>query len=154
MFREIRAENKKLDNEEMLEVLDKAEYGVLSTIGEDGYLYGVPVNFVYEDRKIYFHGAVEGHKADNLGYSDKASFCAIVDVELLPDEFNTKYRSVIAFGKIKEVAGEEKKKVFMMILEKFSNEFLESGKKYVMAAGHEARVYCMDVEHMTAKGKK
>lgn len=154
MFREMRTTNKKLTDEELLEILDKAEYGVLSTIGEDGYPYGVPVNFVYEDGNIYFHGATEGHKIDNFKFNNKVSFCAVTDVELLSREFNTKFKSVIAFGEIKEVIGEEKNKAFMLILEKFSKEFLESGKKYVATSGHEAKVYKIEIEHMAAKGKK
>ena len=34
--------------------------------GEDGYAYGVPLNYVYVDNSIYFHCAKEGHKLDNI----------------------------------------------------------------------------------------
>ena len=54
-----------LTEEEMISVLNKSKYGVLSTIGEDGFPYGVPVNFVYLDGKIYIHGRKIGEKVMN-----------------------------------------------------------------------------------------
>ena len=69
MFRESRKPEKNLSEAEMKEILEVAEYGVLATIGDDGYPYGVPLNFVYDGKAVYFHGAKEGHKVDNLKFS-------------------------------------------------------------------------------------
>lgn len=95
MFRESRKPEKTLSESEMKEILTIAEYGVLSTVGEDGYPYGIPVNFVYDGENLYFHGAKEGHKVDNLRFSNKVAFTVVVDTQVLPKEFNTKFRSVI-----------------------------------------------------------
>lgn len=154
MFREMRRSDKALTNEEMLDILNTAEYGILSTVGADGYPYGVPVNFVYIDNKIYFHAAVTGHKLDNITFHDKVSFTVVKDVELIPDDFNTKYKSVIAFGKVKELPIDKKNEIYVAILKKFSKNFMEAGMKYIEEAGEKARVYEIDIEHMTAKGKK
>ncbi len=154
MFREMRRKDKALTNNEMLEILQTAEYGILSTIGEDGYPYGVPVNYVYHNNKIYFHAALTGHKLDNIAFNEKVSFCVVKDVELMPDDFNTKYKSVIAFGKVKEVPEAEKKAIYVIILEKFSKDFMESGMEYMRKAGDDAKVFQIEIEHMTAKGKK
>lgn len=154
MFRAMRRNDKALTNEEMLEILKTAEYGILSTVGDDGYPYGVPVNFVYHDSKIYFHAASTGHKLDNIAFNQKVSFCIVKDVELIPDDFNTKYKSVIAFGTVKEVPENEKNDIYIIILEKFSKDFMESGLEYMKKAGADARVFQIEVEHMTAKGKK
>ena len=154
MFKEMRRKDKALTNNEMLEILQTAEYGILSTIGEDGYPYGVPVNYVYHNNKIYFHAALTGHKLDNIAFNEKVSFCVVKDVELMPDDFNTKYKSVIAFGKVKEVPEAEKKDIYVIILEKFSKDFMESGMEYMRKAGDDAKVFQIEIEHMTAKGKK
>ena len=154
MFREMRRKDKALTNNEMLEILQTAEYGILSTIGEDGYPYGVPVNYVYHNNKIYFHAALTGHKLDNIAFNEKVSFCVVKDVELMPDDFNTKYKSVIAFGKVKEVPEAEKKDIYVIILEKFSKDFMESGMEYMRKAGDDAKVFQIEIEHMTANGKK
>ena len=63
-----------LTEEEMISVLNKSKYGVLSTIGEDGFPYGVPVNFVYLDGKIYIHGRKIGEKVSNLTSNCKCCF--------------------------------------------------------------------------------
>ena len=61
MPRPIRRDDRALTNEQALEILRKGEYGVLSTVSQDGQPYGVPVSFAYADHALYFHGAVEGH---------------------------------------------------------------------------------------------
>lgn len=154
MFREMRRKEKMLTDEEMLEIMETAEYGVLSTVGEDGWAYGVPVNFVYKDGKIYFHAALVGHKLDNIVFNNKVSFCVIKDVELMPEDFNTKYKSVIAFGEAVEVPEEGKNDIYKLIIEKFSKDFIPSGLEYARTDGAKAKVFQIDVQHMTAKGKK
>lgn len=154
MFREMRRSDKMLTDYEMLEIMNTAEYGILSTVDENRFPYGVPVNFVYQDGSIYFHSALTGHKVDNITFSSKVSFCVVTDVDLIPDDFNTRYKSVISFGEVEEVAGEEKQRALVLFLEKFSKDYLESGREYIRKAGEKARVYKIEVKHMTAKGKK
>lgn len=154
MFRESRKPEKTLSESEMKEILTIAEYGVLSTVGEDGYPYGIPVNFVYDGKNLYFHGAKEGHKVDNLRFSNKVAFTVVVDTQVLPKEFNTKFRSVIVFGKAMIATDEERSKVFELILEKYAQINIENGHKYVAHSGHEADIYKIQIEHASAKGKK
>lgn len=154
MFREIRRKDKVLEEELMLELLKNAEYGVLSTVGDDGYPYGVPLNYVYKDNSIYFHCALEGHKLDNINFNHKASFCVVSDVKLLPSKFNTEFKSVICFGQIKEVAESEKHDIFMAIIEKFSKDFIPEGKAYATASGSKAKIYKLEIQHMTGKAHK
>ncbi len=154
MFRESRKPEKTLSESEMKEILTTAEYGVLSTVGEDGYPYGIPVNFVYDGENLYFHGAKEGHKVDNLRFSNKVAFTVVVDTQVLPKEFNTKFRSVIVFGKAMIATDEERSKVFELILEKYAQTNIENGHKYVAHSGHEADIYKIQIEHASAKGKK
>ena len=154
MFRESRKPEKTLSESEMKEILATAEYGVLSTVGEDGYPYGIPVNFVYDGKALYFHGAKEGHKVDNLRFSNKVAFTVVVDTQVLPKEFNTKFRSVIVFGKAMIATDEERSKVFELILEKYAQTNIVNGHKYVAHSGHEADIYKIQIEHASAKGKK
>ena len=58
MDKEMRRSEKAMTREESMEVLEKAEYGVLSTISTDQTPYGTPINFVYQDGAIYFHCAL------------------------------------------------------------------------------------------------
>ncbi|WP_201778731.1 pyridoxamine 5'-phosphate oxidase family protein [Paenibacillus durus] len=143
-----------LSDEEMIQILNAAPYGVLSTIGEDGIPYGVPISFVYSDNNIYFHSALTGHKLDNIKHNNHVSFCVVTDVEAIPDKFTTKFKSVIIFGTVKEVYEDGKVEIFKLLLEKFSSDFMESGMENIRKAGSSTRVFQIDINHISAKGKK
>ena len=154
MFREMRRSDKMLTNEEMLEIMETAEYGILSTVGGNGFPYGVPVNFIYKDGNIYFHSALTGYKLENIECNNKVSFCVVKDVALIPDDFNTKYKSVICFGEVKELGDEKKQEIFVAFLKKFSNDYMKAGMEYIKKSITKAKVYEIEIKHMTAKGKK
>ena len=82
MKREIRKANRAIGENEILEMLESAEYGVLSTISTDNTAYGTPLNFVHKDGAIYFHCAKEGHKIDNISSNSSGCF-TIVDLSLI-----------------------------------------------------------------------
>ncbi len=77
MFRNMRRFKQELSHEECVGILKEQPRGVLSLIGDDGYPYGVPIDYWYseDDNKLYFHGAGEGHKMDAVKKCDKTSFC-------------------------------------------------------------------------------
>ncbi|MDB1923506.1 pyridoxamine 5'-phosphate oxidase family protein [Clostridium tertium] len=110
MFKEIRRKDRKIEISEAIDMLEICEYGVLSTVNENGYPYGVPLSYVYANDSIYFHSAVEGDKLENIKNNDKVSFCVVGQTDVLPDKFSTKYEIVIIFGRAKEVFEDEKKK--------------------------------------------
>lgn len=100
MFREMRRKNQLLSNEESVEILERGTSGVLALSGDNGYPYAVPISYVYDNNKIYFHCAKTGHKIDAIKRCDKASFCVISQDEVVPEKYTTCYKSVIVFGKI------------------------------------------------------
>ena len=59
---ELRRKDRATTEEEAIALLSNAEYGVLSTVTENGKPYGVPLNFCIIDHGIYFHCAVEDRK--------------------------------------------------------------------------------------------
>lgn len=66
MIKKMRRKDRQLSDNETKEILDKGEYGILSTIGDE-YPYAVPVNYVLVDDAIYIHGTCEsGQKYDNI----------------------------------------------------------------------------------------
>lgn len=150
MFREMRRHKQQLTEQECAEILRCARRGVLAVLGDDGYPYAVPLNFVYENGKLYFHGAGEGHKIDALRRCDKASFCVTDGGQAVPGEWWMKVRSVIAFGRVRLVEDREAALSHVRAL----------GLKYADAAYVEKelqrdgnRVQCLelDIEHMTGK---
>lgn len=155
MFRKMRRMDKAMDEAAALELLKKCEYGVISTIGSDGYPYGVPVNYAYKDGTIYFHCATEGHKLDNIKENSKVSFCAVGNTKLIPDKFSTKYESVILFGNASIVEDDnEKKEALREIIKKYSPDFIESGEKYIASDFIKANIVKVKIEHITGKKAK
>jgi len=152
MFKKMRRDEKQINEKEAINILKINEYGVLSTIGENGYPYGVPVNYVVLDNKIYIHCAKEGHKLDNIRYSNKVSFTVVNKYELVPKDFTSKYESVIVFGKSNFVNKEVKRKALRKFIDKFSINFQEKGYKYVDNALDKTEIIEITVEDI--KGKK
>ena len=153
-FREVRKVERQITKTAAAEVLIKGEYGVLSTIGEDGYAYGVPLSYVYRKETIYLHCALEGHKLDNIKFCEKASFCVVGDTEILPEKFSTKYESVIVFGVVKEVELAEREEALLGLVEKYSPNYIEKGKAYIRSGQDKARVIKLCIEHITGKARK
>jgi nitroimidazol reductase NimA-like FMN-containing flavoprotein (pyridoxamine 5'-phosphate oxidase superfamily) len=150
----MRRKDRLLDTTEVVDILKKCNYGVLSTVGVNGYPYGVPISYVYLNDSIYFHSALEGSKLDNIKFNNNVSFSVIGDTMVLPEKFGTKYESVIAFGKAVEVADAEKTEALLAFLAKYSSQYIEQGKEYVKNAGDKAKVIKINIEHVTGKARR
>lgn len=153
MFREMRLkEENQLPRKQALEMLESAPYGVMALEGDNRYPYTVPVNYVYADNKIYFHGAVEGHKVDAAKRNEKVSFCVVTQADVVPEAYNCLYLSAIAFGKIRVAEDEqEKREALELIIDKYSKGFEEGGRKYIKASWNEVQVFVIELEHITGK---
>ncbi|MBQ6540703.1 MAG: pyridoxamine 5'-phosphate oxidase family protein [Oscillospiraceae bacterium] len=106
MFREMRRFRQQLSDEETAAILEKGKTGILGVIGDGGYPYTVPVNYVYSGGKIYFHGAKAGHKFDAMSANDKVSFCVIDKDDVVAEELTTYFRSAVAFGRVRILTDE------------------------------------------------
>ena len=109
MFRELRRGRQALPEAESLAILERGSHGVLAVLGDGGYPYAVPLNYVYEGGAIYFHCARAGHKYDAVMACPRASFCVIDRSDVVPEDYSTNFRSVIAFGEVREVTAEARK---------------------------------------------
>lgn len=154
MFKKMRRNDRALTQEGAIDLLIKGEYGVLSTIGENGYAYGVPLSYVYNEGKIYLHAATEGLKLDNIALNNKVCFTVIGDTKVLPEKFSTNYESTIVFGKATVVEGEEKIEGLKLLIEKYSLEFLESGMEYINRAQMATKVVKVEIDEITGKMSK
>ena len=87
--------------------------------------------------------------------NDRISFCIAVDVELLPQKFDTKYKSVILFGRASLVMNaEEHEAALMALVEKYSPQYLEPGRKYIARDQGQAPIVKITIEHLTGKAEK
>lgn len=121
MFRDMRRIKQALSKEESITVLGKGTSGVLAVSGDDGFPYAVPVSYVYDDNKLYFHCATQGHKMDAIRRDEKVSFCVIDQDHVVPEEYTTYFRSVIVFGKAKILEDQaEKRRALGILAAKYS----------------------------------
>lgn len=107
------AKKQELSRQEIADILHKGTSGVLALLGDNDYPYAVPISYVYDDGKIYFHSAKSGHKIDAIQRTEKASFCVIDKDLVVPEEYTTYFRSVIAFGQIRIIEGDLEKRAAM-----------------------------------------
>lgn len=151
-FREMRRSRQQLSNEESIAILQKATAGTLALLGDGDYPYAVPISYVYDDGKLYFHSALTGHKVDAIRKCDKASFCVIERDDVQPERYTTFYRSVIAFGRIHIVENEEEKLSFARMLgNRYNPNDEESLKKELEKGFSRMLMIRFDIEHLTGK---
>lgn len=153
MLKPLRRTDREMDMNSVNSILSLGEYGVLSSTGDNGYSYGVPLSYVFMDNSIYFHCATAGHKLENIYYNNKVSFCIVGETEPLPEKFSMKYQSVIIFGEAYEVFDEEKQKALINLVEKYAIQNIEKGKKLIESSEYKSKtkVFKIDIEHVSGK---
>lgn len=120
MFKEMRKIDRIIDKDEMKIILKSGEYGILSTINKNGFPYGVPVNYVYNNENIYISTTL-GNKIENIEENNKVSFCIINVAQELSDDYSTYYESVIVYGFANIIKGVERDRAISLISSKYSN---------------------------------
>ena len=153
MFREMRRKRQLLSEKEAGEILKRGTSGVLALAGDDGYPYAVPISYVYDGEKLYFHSSKSGHKLDAIAAEPKASFCVIDQDRIVPEEYTTYFRSVIAFGRVRVMEDEAEKR---QAIEKLAQKYAPQSTPQDRAAAidREWKPLCMlemTIDHMTGK---
>ena len=62
----MRRKKQELSPQENADILYRGTSGVLALSGDEDYPYAVPMSYVYDGEKIYFHCAKSGHKLDAI----------------------------------------------------------------------------------------
>ena len=105
----MRRAKQELSKSECMDILTNEPRGVLALIGDYDYPYALPMSHVYVDGKIYFHGAMKGHKNDAIKKYDKVSYCVMDKGVLNSDGWSYTFKSVIVFGKIRTLTDRQDK---------------------------------------------
>jgi nitroimidazol reductase NimA-like FMN-containing flavoprotein (pyridoxamine 5'-phosphate oxidase superfamily) len=150
----MKREDRHITDNEALSILEKAEYGVLSTASSNNEPYGVPVNYCLIDNYIYIHGALEGKKIDNIISNPKVSFCVVGYTKVLSQEFSTKYESCIVQGSASESYNEEKQLALEGLIHKYSKEFVSEGLDYIEKLKNQTRVFKITIESFSGKARR
>lgn len=149
------------DNERIDQFLKEARTGYLGLT--DGDLpYVVPLNFIWMNDTIYFHGASEGRKTKLIQANPNCCFTVAEEygtlVSPIPAKTDTAYMSVMLFGKIESVNDiNEATSVLQGMLDKYTpgyhNKKLSQThvEKYHSSLGSHTVVYKLIPNIRTAK---
>lgn len=152
MFRDMRRFKQILSEEDCAAVLKRGTSGVLAVFGDEGYPYAVPLSYVYDGSKLYFHCAKIGHKLDAIARNSKVSFCVIDKDQVVPQEYTTYFRSVIVFGKARVLEDETEKRAALEKLAARYSPDQEQGR--LQEIDRQIDRVCMveiTVDHLTGK---
>lgn len=153
MFRPMRRFKQQLSREDCLELLQREKRGVLSLIGDEGYPYGVPLDFWYNPQNgcLYFHCAPEGHKIDAMDRCDKVSFCVCSQGEPIEGDWALKFRSVIVFGRLSRVEDPKNiRQALTALAEKFTDDQAYIQKE-IQTYAHRVQCLVLRPEQITGK---
>ena len=140
-----------LSKEECEEILTREPRGVLALLGDYDYPYALPMSHVYVDGKIYFHGAMQGHKNDAVKKHDKVSYCVFDEGVKNDDGWSYTFRSVIVFGRIRTLTDDDEK---VEKLTHLGDKFFPTHDETVSEIErllHRTEVFEITIEHMSGK---
>lgn len=146
IFREMRHQDRALNKETALEIVENGKFGVLSLASKNSYPYGVPIHYVMDSGYIYFHcSKADGHKVEILKENSKVSFTVI------ETEDGIKSRSTIIFGIALEVP-DKKQFVLERLVEKFVPEVAwQQAKSGIPYALDNISAFQIKCEHISGK---
>jgi hypothetical protein len=154
-FREIRRSDRALTEDQAREILARAEYGVLATLGADGWPYAVPANHVVSGDALYIHCAMEGHKLENIAHEERVSFCAVAEARILPAKLSTLYESAVVFGRAAVVTDPaEKRRALELLAVRFCGALTPEAEKAIAASGSRTAVVRIRLERISGKAHR
>lgn len=151
-----------VDTEKIETFLLKSRTGIIGMVS-DIFPYAVPVNYVWHNGSIYFHGMGSGKKEDILSKSPMVCFTIYDEhgtvTDPVPCHADTAYMSVMIFGKAEKVIDPQEatltlQKVIDKYMPKYYNHPLTSTliEKYKSSMdGNAVSVYKVTPEEITAK---
>mgnify|MGYP001500107560 CR=1 FL=1 len=112
------------DKEKTEKFLESARVGVIGMNGGE-FPYAVPVNFVWYEGSIFFHGIGSGKKMAVLSEGPPVCFTVYEEygtvIDPMPCHADTAYMSVMLFGKVEKVDDfEEAAAVLQKLVEKYA----------------------------------
>ena len=153
MFREVARKKQALTSEQIIKILKTEKRGVLSVQGDNGYPYGLPMNFWYNEENgyIYFHSGKNGHKTDAISSDNKVSFCVYDEGYKKDGEWSLNISSVIVFGRMHTVEDSEKaNQIYRSMSLKYTSD-IEYIDSEIRKFAKDTVCYELQPEHITGK---
>lgn len=173
----MRRKDREMTREFGLELIDRAQYGVLSMVDTDKLAYGVPLSLVRDGDKLYFHSAMDGKKVRGLKENPDVSVTFVGQVQV-PDNytkddldemkgdpskainfissvFTTEFESVVVSGQVNLVEDEEEKvKAMRLICNKYTPDKMDYFQVAINTGLSRTNIYRISMDSVGAKRKK
>ncbi|MDU5082162.1 pyridoxamine 5'-phosphate oxidase family protein [Tissierella carlieri] len=176
-MKEMRRKDREMDENFAYSIIDKAKFGTLATIDEEGNPYCIPVSIARCDNKIYIHSAYQGSKIENIKRNSKICISFVGDVNVPPpgpagelekamedpktfrkiasQKFTTEFESTVVFGRANIVEDEKEKILGLRLLsEKYSPWNMPYFEAAIEGSLKITCVIRIDIERITGKRKK
>ncbi len=152
----VRRQDRLLAEEEARRLLREGEYGFLALQNDCGTGgYGVPLSYVRDGERIYFHCAPEGRKLRCLQRAAGATFCVVGRTRPVPERFTTEYESILLEGDVVRVDDEgERMHALELLLDKYSPADKATGMRYAAASFARTAVLRLTVRCWSGKCKR
>ncbi len=156
--------------QEKLECTDEKRIDQFLIAARTGYLgltdgelpYVVPLNFIWMNGALYFHGAAQGRKIELIRTNSNCCFTVAEDygtmVSPVPAKTDTAYMSVMLFGKLEAVTDlNEATEVMQVMLDKYVPGYYDKRlssshvEKYRSSLGSHTAVFKLVPSAQTAK---
>jgi len=149
------------DPDAIHDFLSRARTGFLG-LSADQTPYVIPLNYVWTNGSIFFHGASEGRKTDMMRKNANACFTVCEDLgtisAVVPAHTDTAFMSVILFGSVAAVSDPvEATAAMQAMLDKYVPGYYDHPlaqshvEKYVSSLGSRTAVYKLTPTEITAK---
>lgn len=155
MTKPLRRDDRRLDDTAAMALLKRGEYGILSTVDHHRRPYGIPVNYVVMEERIFFHCATEGQKLVNITTNQDVSFCVVGRTELIPEKFSTRYESVVVSGAADIVDDQVlKKNALRALVAKYAPDHTSAGEHYIDKLMDKTAVVGITISHLAGKARR
>jgi nitroimidazol reductase NimA-like FMN-containing flavoprotein (pyridoxamine 5'-phosphate oxidase superfamily) len=146
----MRRQDRKLQKNEAIKIIESSEYGVLSLCSNDT-PYGVPLNPVLYKDTLYFHCAKQGFKIDIINDNPYGHFVFVSKYKVLKEKFTTLYDSAMVHGSLRYVDDpDERMLAYKLLLNRYVDN-TEFDKKHVEKCDKSTTLIAMDINDMSAK---
>jgi nitroimidazol reductase NimA-like FMN-containing flavoprotein (pyridoxamine 5'-phosphate oxidase superfamily) len=155
MHYEMRRRDREESREAAERVIDKSACGILCTVDSDGEPYGVPVSFVREGGRLFFHCAKTGHKLDNLRRQPLCCVSFVGETHFPDNDFTVGYESAVVFGNASEVTDDgEKVRILRLICERFIPAHMAAFDAYTAKLLPATGVWEIHIDRISGKRRK
>lgn len=152
MENKMRRIDRAMSDEETLKLVKEGEFAVLSLVDVNGLPYAVPLDYIYHENALYFHGAQEGRKIDAMKLNQRACAVILGETTVVPEKFSRKYTSVIIQGVMEIIDDSEtKRRVMNELVQQYSPDFKEKGNLMIEKSFHETAIFKLKIESISGK---